>query len=222
MISYIKAEQGLQHSVIYTTNDGRYFRYSKGKRTWRNNNPGNLVSGDISKKHNQIGVAGGFAVFPNYDTGHSALLDCLKSTFGDKSIDQMIKSFAPLEENPNLLVYKKDLHKQTGVVDSTKIKNFTPQQFENLWKTIEKWEGWKEGIIVEVYKVSCTRKNKKNTIAKYCIDTIGWIENNECISLAKQGKIDAAICKSHSGNSYLRARAHSSLQKNFGHLLEKA
>jgi hypothetical protein len=75
MTRYIKAEQGLHHSVIYTNDDGKYFRHSDGKWTWRNHNPGNLVPGRISEKHGQIGVAGGFAVFPNREVGHEALLE---------------------------------------------------------------------------------------------------------------------------------------------------
>lgn len=41
MPRYIKAEQGLKHSVIYTDESGRYFRFSGGNWIWRNNNPGN-------------------------------------------------------------------------------------------------------------------------------------------------------------------------------------
>jgi uncharacterized protein YjhX (UPF0386 family) len=221
MTRYIKAEEGLQHSVIYTADDGRYFRYSDGTWTWRNHNTGNLVPGAVSKRHNQIGVAGGFAVFPDDETGHSALIDCLETTHWNKSIDQMLDDYAPKKYNPNLAKYKKFLHQQTGVMDNKKIRDFTPEEFEKLWTAIERWEGQEKGNIVEMCKISCVRTDEKNIISTYCVDNFGWIEKDACINLARQGKIDAEVCTSHSGNSYLRARARSSFQDDFDNLKEK-
>ena len=221
MTKFIKAEQGLHHSVIYTNDERRYFRYSKGTWTWRNNNPGNLVPGDISKRNNQIGVAGGFAVFPDYETGHNALLDCLHTTYGDKSIDQLIDGYAPPEDNPNNPKYKKFVHKETSIIGNTKIKNFTSEQFRCLWQAIEKFEGWKEGDITEVYKISCVHRNKKGIVFEYCVDTIGWITKEECICLAKKKKIDAEICVSSLGKNYLRTSGFSSFQDKFSSLIEK-
>lgn len=181
MTRYIKAEQGLHHSVIYTTDDGKYFRYFGGTWPWRNNNPGNLNSGSVSKRHNQIGVAGGFAIFPNRETGHDALLDCLISTYGNSSIDQMIESYAPPKVNVHFPAYRKDLHDKTGVKDNKKIKDFSPEQFEALWRTVEKWEGYdKEGTIitrkiVEMSKISHVHKDKNGAISGYCIDGQRWV-----------------------------------------------
>ena len=42
MAVYVKAEPGLNHSIIYTDSTGRYFRFSGGSWAWRNHNPGNL------------------------------------------------------------------------------------------------------------------------------------------------------------------------------------
>lgn len=83
MGKFIKAEAGPKATVIYTDSDGKYWQYSGGSRTWRNNNPGNLVSASVSKRNGEIGKAGGFAVFHDYDTGHSALLDLLKIPMGN-------------------------------------------------------------------------------------------------------------------------------------------
>ncbi len=46
---FVRAGPGPKDSVIYETDDGRKFCFSKGTRTWRNNNPGNLVVGAIIK-----------------------------------------------------------------------------------------------------------------------------------------------------------------------------
>jgi hypothetical protein len=221
MPHYIKADQGLHNTVIYTTDDGKYFRYSKGTWTWRNHNPGNAHPGKVSKRHSQIGVAGKMAVFPDRETGHNALLDSLSTIHSNQSIDQLIYDYAPPKENPHFLRYKKFLHKQTGVMDNKKIRDFTPDEFEKLWKAIEQFEGWKEGDIVEVYQVECVNVDKKSVISKYCINTAGWVSKEECLKLAKQGKIDAEICKSELGNPYLRVRAHSSFQKRFDDIIKK-
>lgn len=73
MAQFIKAEVGLNHSIIYTDDERRYFRYSVGTWAWRNHNPGNLVPGKISARHNQIGSTGKFAIFPDYESGRAKL-----------------------------------------------------------------------------------------------------------------------------------------------------
>lgn len=56
MSKYVKAEPRLKHSAIHTNQPGKYFRFSGGTWAWRNNNPGNLRPGDVSKRNNQISV----------------------------------------------------------------------------------------------------------------------------------------------------------------------
>ena len=62
MPRYTKAEAGPNDSVIYFSDDGKRFQFSGGSRAWRNQNPGNLVSGLVSKRNGSIGKAGRFAV----------------------------------------------------------------------------------------------------------------------------------------------------------------
>lgn len=220
MSNFIKAEQGLKHSVIYTDKSGKYFRFSGGTWAWRNHNPGNVVPGKISKKNHQIGVAGGFAVFPDYKCGHKALLDALRKTFYNMSIDQLVDQYAPPHEN-NTVVYKKFLHKKTGVLDDRKIKNFTPGEFKKLWQAIEQMEGSKEGKISEIYQIIHVQKNKNGTIDTYDVDPIGWVSKEECIKLAKLEKLDVVVCTTQSGKVYLRSRPDSSVEDNFDNLDDK-
>lgn len=74
MSRYVHARQGPKNTVIYTDDKGEEWLFSGGDRTWRNNNPGNLVPGNVSKRNGAIGVAGRFAVFPDYETGHQGML----------------------------------------------------------------------------------------------------------------------------------------------------
>ena len=120
---FVKAKEGPKKSVIYTNDDGESFIASSGDRNWRNNNPGNLKPGSVSRRNGQIGVAGGFAVFPDPETGHKALLDSLLNAHGNENLAQMIKIYAPKSENKTAW-YRRFLRKRTGVKDNRKIKDF--------------------------------------------------------------------------------------------------
>lgn len=220
MPRFIKAESGAKNSVIYTDETGKNFVFSGGTRTWKNQNPGNLVSGSISKRHGQIGVAGGFAVFPDREAGHRALLDCLQTTYGNKDLEQMIRQFAPSSENDTRR-YLSFLRKKTGVNDNRKIKDFSADEFESLWKAIEAMEGWKEGTITELAKekqISRVRKNKKGVITHYFVEGIGWLTKEKGIELAENGEIDAVVAISRAGNAYLRTRPDVNSANNLENL----
>src|SRR3989338_8315547 len=147
MPQYIKAELALNHTVIYTDDSGRHFRFSGGTWAWRNHNPGNLVPGNLSQRHNQIASTGKFVIFSDYESGHSALIDCLQTTYKNASIDDLVKDYAPAKDHNNIKKYRKFLHDETGVNDNKKVKDFTPDEFNKLWHAIEKIEGYTEGII---------------------------------------------------------------------------
>lgn len=219
MERFVKAEAAGK-SVIYTDITGRYFRFFEGTWAWRNNNPGNLVSGSVSKRNNQIGAAGGFAVFPDREAGHLALLDLLSSIYFNKSIDEVVKVYAPPQDHNNVLVYTKFLREKTGVHDDKKIKDFTPNEFEKLWQSIELMEGSEAGKVVEIYKITQAYRNRYGIYA-YKINGVEWNKKEGCISLMKEGKLDLVLCCSHSGNLYLRSRKNSSIQGNLQLLIAK-
>ena len=216
MPRYIKAEPGPKNTVIYTDEDGNRVEFSGGDRTWRNQNPGNLVPGNVSRRNGQIGVAGGFAIFPNYETGHKALIDSLKSSHGEKDLVQMIRVYAPKHENKTA-VYLRFLRKKTGVKDNRKIKDFSPAQFEKLWKAVEQMEGRKPGkmrVLPTKKEISRIRKNKKGTIVAYFIDGLGWVSKAEGIRLCRAGQLDAVLARSRSGNPYLRTPPDAVIENN--------
>ncbi len=216
-MSFVNAIAGLHHSVIYQDDSGKYYRYSGGTWTWRNHNPGNLVTGNISKRHNQIGKAGGFAVFPDEETGRLALLDCLISTFGNSSIDKMVESYAPPEEN-DVVRYRNFLHKKTGVEDDKKIKDFTEEEFTKLWKAIIQFEEYKVGTIKEIHKVTKIKKNNKR-LCELHLNVLGWKKVEECVSLAKAGALELIVCRTKSGREYLRSLTHDLFQAKLSSLI---
>ena len=219
-MGFIKAEPGVKHSVIYTNELGESFRYFGGTWAWRNNNPGNLRPGEISKGHDQIGVVFNFAVFPDRESGHLALLDVLKKTYGSATIDQMMDHFAPPSEN-NTARYKKYLHEVTGVKDDRAISAFSEVEFEKLWQGIESIEGYKEGNIAPIHKITKVRQDKSGCISDYYLNSTGWIIKESCIALAKQNQVELEVCTSRLGHHYLKAVSHSSFQPSLKNLVEK-
>lgn len=226
---FIKATSGPKGSVIYESKDGRKFCYSKGNWTWRNNNPGNLVPGEVSKRNGAIGKAGGFAIFPDYATGHQALLDLLKNTYYKEfNLKEVIDKYAPKDGGNDVENYVRFLRKKTGVTDDKKVKDFTKDEFEKLWKAIEQMEGQQKGEIKECtekkpdkereksekLKIIGIQRNKTRTIISYLIETIGWVSKAQGIALTRQGKVDAVIAHSRSGNAYLRTRPDDSIEDN--------
>ena len=67
-----------------------------------------------------IGKAGGFAVFPNYETGHNALLILLIKRYGNFDLVKLMEKFAPPHEY-DTKKYIKFITKQTGVKENVKI-----------------------------------------------------------------------------------------------------
>lgn len=217
MKKFTKAIKGMKNSILYMDTDGKHFRFSGGTPAWRNHNPGNVWSGAISKRHNQIGKINGFAIFPDDKSGHASLVDTLKTTFGDSSIHEMIYIYAPPNENPTKK-YERFLRKKTGIDDDTPINKFTKVQFTKFWKAIQQMEGYKQGEVVEVFQISGVFINEKNR-HEYCLNEGKWISSAECIRLAEKGKVELEVCLSRLGIKFLRSPPHSHFQKRLEDLI---
>lgn len=90
---YVKAYPGDGESVMYeTANRVCIYKWTQGSRSWRNNNPGYLLPGEISKSYGSIGVAGGYACFPNKDVGRTAFIEHLNQLLGEGEIRHQIQT----------------------------------------------------------------------------------------------------------------------------------
>jgi len=72
------AKPGDSRTIVYEDDKGNKTNYQNGSRSWRNNNPGNIIKGKWADKHGAIGDDGAMAVFPDYETGRAALEALLK------------------------------------------------------------------------------------------------------------------------------------------------
>jgi len=214
---FIKAKADKDHSVIYTSKFGKRFRFSGGTWAWRNHNPGNLRTGSVSKKFGQIGTAGGFATFPNYQSGLRALIYLLKHFYKNDSIKKLAKRYAPPSEN-DTANYTRFLRRKTGINTNKRIRHFSSSEFKKLWEAIITMEGYREGDVSEIKPITKVKRDNTSIYAYYIIG-VGWVDKEECIALAQRGLVDAVVCSSSLGNLYLRSRPDKSFEDNFSHMV---
>ena len=166
-----------------------------------------------------IGKAGGFAVFPDYQTGHNALIVLLKGEYALFDLSKLMGKYAPPKEN-NTKKYIIFIKKHTGVKEDILIKNYSSLEFEKLWKAIELMEKWDEGTIKEYSvkgQITKVKKDKKGKIVSYLIDGVGWVKKIDAIKLAKNNKIDAVVVK-RNGVTFLRSRPN---KESFDNLVNR-
>lgn len=135
--SFIRAESSGVNNVKYYNSDGSGIERIGGSRSWRNNNPGN-----IRKASYEIGSAGGFSVFADYETGFYAIIDLLQSeNYKKLSIEDAVMRYAPPAEN-DTENYKKLISDFTGL-DNTKIlATLSSKELESVAKAIQRIEGY--------------------------------------------------------------------------------
>ena len=128
--------------------DGTTEHRSGGTISWRNNNPGNLRYSDTSKAYGAIGESGGFAVFPDMETGEKARSKLLfeSKAYRDLTIKQAINRYAPSTEN-DTDAYVASITKALGVDEQTRMDQLSAEQRATLLATMKKHEGFREGSV---------------------------------------------------------------------------
>jgi hypothetical protein len=132
-------------TVMISYADGTTEIREGGSRSWRNNNPGNIVCSPTTPGHGAIGCNHGFAVFPDLQTGVAAGTAYLKE-HPDVSIDERIKGWAPPNKN-DVTAYQKFIHQFTGLPGDTRVGSLSDQQVSRLLMGITKFEGFKPGTV---------------------------------------------------------------------------
>ncbi len=124
------------NTVTYTYPDGSKV-VLKGDHPFRDNNPGDLRSG-----HGSIGRDGGFAIYPSLQAGVDALGATLTGKYGDSSIADTMKAFAPASDGNDPVKYAATLASAVGVPASTKISALSSAQLMTFQYTIANAEGY--------------------------------------------------------------------------------
>ncbi|NQW45607.1 MAG: DUF3892 domain-containing protein [Deltaproteobacteria bacterium] len=212
---FSKAVKGKGLSVIYIDGKKRWVKKG-GNRAWRNNNPGNLKTGAHTRIQGSIGSIGGFAVFPSHEAGTQALIWLLKKqVYQNKTVFEMVSSFAPKEDRNDPVRYRKLIREKTGLNINKKIKDLSEKEFNSLVLAIQKIEGDKIGTEETFYAKSIVdvQTDKKNVIVAYEVDEMGWKSKPEIIELIAEGRVDAVMVKEE-GSIYIRTRPDGDMFNN--------
>lgn len=139
----------LGRDVVYTAADGRRIRRTGGTRAWRNLNPGNIRYSEFSRNAGAIGQAGGFAVFPDEETGTRAISSLLRGkSYNNLTIARAITRYAPPSEN-NTAAYHRRIQQITGLNINRRISNLSDGELSRVVDAIRAIEGWEAGRIIE-------------------------------------------------------------------------
>lgn len=120
-----------------------------GSLAWRNNNPGNLLPGKLPYK-NAIGVdKRGLAIFPDYNSGWTALHDVLRSNvYANLSIADAMKKYAPASDPRNdPVAYAIRIQQLTGLDTTRFVKELDDSELQKMMSAIRLVEGFTPGTI---------------------------------------------------------------------------
>ena len=147
---FVRAKETGPLEVTYYRSDGSSILFKGGTRTWRNQNPGNIGAGKLADQFGAIGRAGGFSVFPEYETGRKAIFRLLKiSKYQSVTIAKAIEIYAPAEDKNDTARYKKLIQGFTGLDLNRKMSSLSDSELEKLVKAIERVEGWGPGDVID-------------------------------------------------------------------------
>ena len=136
--------------VIFVAVDGQEYKHVGGTRAWRNNNPGNIRMSEFSKQMGAIGSAGGFAVFPDEQTGATAVKQLLLTkNYANKTIAGAISRYAPPSEN-NTAAYNNSIARLTGLDINRNMSSLTDEELDKVVSAIRQIEGWEPGTVTKI------------------------------------------------------------------------
>lgn len=143
---YIFAWKSGNKEITYRDESGTLYVKRGGTRSWRNNNPGNIKSGDFSESNGEIGDDGMMAIFPDEAIGRSAVKALITGKkYKNLSIKDAIYRYAPPSDNNDTDAYVAVIVKATGAPSSTIIKDLSVAQLDAFVGAIKKHEGWEAG-----------------------------------------------------------------------------
>lgn len=163
--------------LCYTMDNGVQIERRGGSIAWRNNNPGCIRYSPKAVEMGAIGMAYGFAVFPDEETGIGAIEKLLQTeSYRNLSISGAINRYAPPHEN-NTTRYIKMLCKSTGVSRNTKLCDLNAEQLQKVLQTIRQIEGWVVGVetrttipMYKWYQDIDTYAKQKDTLIKKSLE----------------------------------------------------
>jgi hypothetical protein len=135
----LAGDSDAKFTVQYFDEQGNMTLRSGGSRAWRCNNPGALLQSSYStgKDRRSIGAAGFgdyiYAVYPDYETGHEALVVMLRGS-RYRNLTLLEASQRYVKEDPG---HGPKVAKMSNLDPNRKISSLSDEEFERYWKAIE-------------------------------------------------------------------------------------
>ena len=155
---FVSAVPNPDGSITYIDNQGRSVVYgpvraSKDRRnvlSWKANNPGNLKCMRPTHENGVLGCirvpnGGRFSIFESVDAGRKAMKRSILAKGGNgKTLETMIRAYAPPSDNNNVGAYLKHIRQKTRLDHDTPLDSITddPVRFQKLLEAMEQWEGY--------------------------------------------------------------------------------
>jgi hypothetical protein len=149
------APQQVQAAIAreVTANGRRFLIYNDEVRTggsvsWRARNPGNIRHGAnygaVPGVHAHAGTSGTFAVFPDEQTGMTAITRVLNG-YGHVSVADAMSRYAPSTDNNDPVAYSQAVSDAMGVTPQTYVDTLSQEQLNQFAQEIKRVEGWQVG-----------------------------------------------------------------------------
>jgi len=103
----------------------------------RNNNPGNIEDGPFARSHGAIGSDGRFAIFPNKESGESAMADLLMKNYQGLNLAQIQRKWVGNSEDH----YLRSMMSSTGLGPGEVPNLSDPELRRNLMRGMTRGEG---------------------------------------------------------------------------------
>lgn len=162
----------------------------------------------MSQKRRAIGFAGDgvdiYAVYPDYETGHEALVVMLRGNiYSPLTLTQASKKYVASDPE-----HIHNVVKITKLDPNRTIKSLADKEFEIYWKAIEQIEGWEVGRedFIEKWYITGVHK-KRGVITEYLIEKDNgptWVLKEQALNLALEGKLHATVVHMKNGRLFLR------------------
>jgi len=134
--------------------DGNNCKQTKtgGSRSWRNNNPGNIVCGQFTNTHGAIGCDRNTkptaAIFPSMDVGRAAQIALLQTKpYQNLTVGGAMDKWSG---KPNNTDYQACVKKGSGIAMDRSMTSLSDAELAALTKAMQHCEGFKEGTINEI------------------------------------------------------------------------
>jgi hypothetical protein len=126
----------------------RYVSYGQslrlgGSRGWRNNNPGYIPCSGTAVNYGALGCDGYYAVFPDEETGRSALGPWIRANYAGQTIREALQQMLPRDEVDLNTIDRLD--KEIGPDLDRKPEDLDDTWFASLGETLQADTSWSAG-----------------------------------------------------------------------------